>query len=90
MPINTPPIMALNHAPWAKKLSLGFLGFFLITSLSPGSMPREIAGNESVIKFIHNICVGRRGTGQKKRIENRMVTSLNYMTIRNNDFLILL
>src|SRR5690554_5818032 len=85
-------MIALKPAPSAKKLSFGSLGFFFITSLSPGSTPKAIAGNESVIKLIHNIWVGNRGTGQKNNTDRKIaITSPRLQDNKNiTDFLILL
>gem|GEM_PF-3024313 len=72
VPISKPPITALIPAPPAKKLSLGSRGFIFITSGSPGSTPREMAGRVSVIRFIQSIWVGKRGMGQEKSTETNM------------------
>ena len=91
-PMSIPPNTTWIPAPWEKKLSFAFRGFSFITSESSPSIPKAIAGKESVRRLIHRSCVAISGTGHpSESVTNMTRTSPRLQVNRNmTDFLILL
>ena len=82
--------------PFVNIPELAFTGFLFITSLFAGSNASAKAGNESVTKFIHNMCIGSSGSinpigipnfvaknGVSKIAKNNTITSPTLLDNKN-------
>ena len=54
------------------KNELPFWLFLFITLFDIGSTPKDIAGSESVTKYIHNNCTASKGLGSENIMANRI------------------
>ena len=65
--IKDPWISIVNTMDFVTTDSSGLRGGRFIILGSTGSIPRASAGNPSVTRFTHNICIGKSGTGKPIR-----------------------